>query len=348
MKMLAVALAALSALATPARAQTRLFSDNTPIAISISAPMTTLIHRAIRSTDPFPGSLTLEGEANAFPLQISARGMSRRVGGICSFPPIKLDFQTPTLAGTLLEGQGGLKLVDPCQPGQSYEQLVVLEYLAYRLYNVITPVSYRVRAVRVTFHDSDGHRGDDTHFGYLIEDVHDVAHRNHLHELHLGSNGLSAAQLDGTAASREALFEYMISNLDWDPLSAQQGGTCCHNSKLLALDANAPSAAAPVPYDFDYSGLVNAPYAVPPERLPVYNVRTRYFRGYCRFNPELAGVISEYQAHKADLFAVIDNEPALIESRKRDAHAYLQQFFDILDNPAAVQSNLSGHCRAGH
>jgi hypothetical protein len=350
MKLLVGAIAAfwVALLGGTASAQTRLFSDATPVHITISAPMATLIQRAPHSTDPFPGTVTLnEGGAHDFPIQIRARGVTRRMAGICSFPPLRLDFESHSVAGTLLDGQNKLKLVDPCRPGGNYEQLVVLEYLAYKLYNVITPASYRVRPVQVTFHDTDRHRADDTHFGYLIEDIDDVAHRNHLHALDVVSDALNASQLDGAAASRFALFEYMISNLDWDPVSGHPGEECCHNTKLLAANAAARQDAVPVPYDFDYAGLVNAPYAVPPQGIRVANVRTRYYRGYCRYNDQLAGVIQEFRAHKDELFAVIDNEPALDQGHRQSAHAYLQDFFNTLDNPDAVRRSLTGHCRGG-
>ena len=344
----AAAIAAFVGLAAspPALAQTRLFSESAPIYITVSAPLSTLIQRAPRSTDPFPGSVTLnEGAPHEFAIQLNARGVTRRIAGICNFPPLRIDFDAHVTNGTLFEGQNKLKLVDPCRQGGSYEQLVVLEYLAYRLYNVITPVSYRVRAVQVTFHDTDRHRGDASNFGYLIEAIDDVAHRNHLHAPSILSNALNASQLDGVAASRFALFEYMISNLDWDMVAGRPGEECCHNGKLLVASTAAPSNAVPVPYDFDYSGLVGAPYAVPPEGIRIASVRTRYFRGYCRYNDQLAGVIEEFRQHKDALFAVIDNEPALQQGRRQSAHAYLQDFFNTLDNPDAVRRNLTGHCR---
>ena len=331
-----------------ATAQTRLFSETTPIHITVSAPLSTLIQRAPRSTAPFPGTVSLnEATPHEFPIQLNARGVTRRIAGICNFPPLRIDFNGQATNATLFEGQNKLKLVDPCRQGANYEQLVVLEYLSYRLYNVITPVSYRVRAVQVTFHDTDGRRRDASNFGYLIEDIDDVAHRNHLRAMNVLSHARDASQLDGVAASRFALFEYMISNLDWDMVAAHAGEECCHNSKLLAATAEATENLIPVPYDFDYSGLVGAPYAVAPEGIRVPNVRTRYFRGYCRYNDQLTGVIAEFRQHQDGLFAVIDNEPALQPGRRQAAHAYLQDFFNTLANADAVRRNLTGHCRGG-
>lgn len=71
----------------------------------------------------------------------------------------------------MLQGQHRLKLVTNCRPSRNYEQITVHEYLAYRLYNEITPYSYRVRPVRVD-RDTEGRRREETQFNFLIEDIY--------------------------------------------------------------------------------------------------------------------------------------------------------------------------------
>jgi len=341
--------ALLLSLATPAFAQTRLFADNSEIAITLSGPLTTIQRNAARSTEPRPGTVTLAGASpQTFNVQIGARGYTRRAGGICSFTPLRLDFAGDTLRGTLFQGQNKLKLVAPCRSGDSYQQLVVLEYLAYRLHNEMTPMSFRVRPVRVTYHDTDNaSRRDDTRWGFLIEDDTDVARRTHRVKLDVQSGGVAAAGLEPQAATRAALFEYMISNLDWDMVSGHAGDPCCHNHKLIGLSATARTNVVPLPYDFDYSGLVNAPYSIPPEGIRIPNVRTRYFRGYCRFNDQLPAVISDVRLRRAAFYGVIDNQANLDAGHKRTAHAFLDGFFGVLDNPARIASELTNHCRRG-
>jgi hypothetical protein len=204
-----------------------------------------------------------------------------------------------------------------------------------------------VRPVRVTYHDTDNGRRDDTRWGFLIEDDNDVAHRNHRVKLDVQSGDVAAAGLDPEAATRAALFEYMISNLDWDMVSGHAGDPCCHNNKLIGLTAGARTNVVPLPYDFDYSGLVNAPYAMPPEGIRVRDVRTRYYRGYCRFNDQLPAVIADVRARRGEFYGVIDNEQRLDASHKRAAHAFLDGFFNVLDDPARVASELTNHCRRG-
>ena len=327
--------------------QTRLFSDNSEIAITLSGPLGAIQRNAARGTDPHPGTVTLAGGSpQTFNVQIRARGYTRRAGGICSNTPLRLDFGQGT-HGTLFQGQGKLKLVAPCRSGDAYQQLVVLEYIAYRLHNEMTPLSFRVRPVQVTYHDTDGGRRDDTRWGYLIEDNDAVARRNHRVALNVTTGAVAVAGLDPEAATRDALFQYMISNLDWDMISGHPGDPCCHNNKLTAANATARTDVGPVPYDFDYSGLVNAPYSIVPEGIRVSSVRTRYFRGYCRFNDRLAAVIADVTARRAGFYAMIDNEPRLDPGHKRTAHAFLDGFFATLDDPRRVDSELIHHCRVG-
>jgi len=336
-------LAAVLAFAAPAAAQTPLFSDNSELAITIEAPFTTLLRTARRSADPHPGALVLDGAR--YNLLVSPRGMSRRIGGICAFPPLRIDFENNELRDTVFRGQNRLKLTTHCRPTDSYTQLYVTEYLAYRLFNEITPFSFRARPLRVTYRDVEGRRRDETQFGFFIEDDDDLARRNNRIALEIETRTVTVSQLDNAAAARVALFAYMVGNLDWDMLQSAAGRDCCHNVRLLAASETARSGIVPVPYDFDHSGLVNAPYAVPPEGLPARNVRDRLYRGYCAHNDQLPAAIAHFQARRDALNAAIAAETRLSEGRRQTARRYIDSFFEVIGNPEAVQRELTGRCR---
>lgn len=341
----AVALLAIGA--APAVAQTPLFSDNSELQVTIDGPIGELVRTAARSTDPFPAVVTLHGlgEPQRYDIELSARGFSRRTGGICNFPPIRLDFDRSALRGTILERQNRLKLVTRCRAGRSYEQLTVLEYLAYRMYNEITPHSYRVRPVSVTYRDNNGRRREETQFNFLIEDVDDVARRNGLVAIDVLADEVRSAQLDANASAIVGLFQYMLGNLDWDMVSGHAGEECCHNGKLMAASQAARDNVVPIPYDFDYSGFVNAPYAIPPESIRVPNVRTRYYRGYCRHNDALPAAIERFRERRAAIFALIDGETRLTDARRRTARRFIEEFYAVIDDPDRVQNQLIERCR---
>ena len=257
------------ALASPAAAQSPLFSSDAPLKIVLTAPFPALVRAAKSSMNPYPATLTVTepaGQPQSLAIQVRARGLSRRVAGFCEFPPIQLQFgEKSTLRGTVFRGQHKLKLVTYCRDHADFEQRIMLERLAYQLYNVVTPFSYRVRPAQVTYRSSEKDAGV-TRFGYLIEDINDLADRNHVERLTLASHQIKATQFDAHAAGRAALFEYMIGNLDWDFLAGPAGAECCHNSRFVAAKDTPPlSAVVPLVYDFDFSGFVDSPYAGPPK-----------------------------------------------------------------------------------
>ena len=265
-------------IAAPATAQTRLFREDSELPMVIEAPIGDLVRRAQRSTDPVPAVLTVDNAR--FDMELSPRGFSRRTLGICQFPPLRLNLSGER-QNTIMQGQNRLKLVTRCRAGANYEQLTVLEYTTYRMFNELTPISFRVRPVRVTYRDNGGRRREETQFNFLIEDVGDLARRNNRVALEVQTREIASTQLDPEQSAIVGLFQFMIGNLDWDSVEGHPGEECCHNGKLLAASATSRTNVVPVPYDFDYSGFVNAPYATPPAGFTTQNVRQRVYRGYC-------------------------------------------------------------------
>ena len=334
-----------SGIAAPAVASSRLFTDDAPLKLVITAPFEMLVRTAPYKTDPFAATLSANdgaGPDETFAIQLRARGVSRRE--VCEFPPLLLEFKDAEVRDTLFKGQEKLKLVTWCRHGADAEQRIVIEYLAYRMFELLTPVSYRVRAAQVTYRKNKGDAGI-TRFGFLIEDTDDVADRNDLRELRAGDREIAAGQLDPHATARAALFEYLVSNLDFDFLAGPADAACCHNIKLIAArDATVATAAqvVPLPYDFDSSGLVDAPYARAPKGL---KVTQRVYRGYCQHNGEIASVITEFQAHQSEMLALVNDEPLLMSKFRTKTARYLDEFFAVLADPARVQREIVGSCR---
>lgn len=302
--------------------------------------MQTLVRRAARNTDPIDVTLSVTGHEPRWQIKLEPRGISRRTGGICNFPPLRLDFDEGT-RDTIFRGQNRIKVVTRCNTGANFEQFIVLEYLAYRLYNEITPLSYRVRPARITYADRR-----ETQFNFLIEDVDDLARRNErLVALDVPSGEIRSTQLNPAAAARYALFQFMIGNLDWDMVTGRPNEDCCHNSRLIGAAQTSRENLIPAPYDFDYSGLVNAPYALAPASVPVRNVRQRYYRGYCRFNDELPAAIAHFQSRRDAILGVIASEARLSDARRDGAQRYIEEFYGIINDPNQVQRQLIARCR---
>jgi hypothetical protein len=241
----------------------------------------------------------------------------------------------------MFKGQETLKLVTHCQQDDDYQQYALLEYVAYRLYGALTPESFRVRLATIDYARPDG-RSLITRIGFFIEDVDDVAKRNGMKRLR-GVNRISPTQLDPAAAARFAMFEYMIGNLDWAMTAGPGGEDCCHNARLIG-GKDATTQLIPVPYDFDFAGLIDAPYAVPPAEMNVPSVRTRLYRGLCLHTEEARSVATDILAQRTSLLAIVAATPQLSEAARRRATNYLGRFFEQIDSPVGI-AKLLKNCR---
>jgi hypothetical protein len=318
-----------------------LFQSDAPIKFTIQGPINSIARKAARSVEPEAAMLSMATPVESHPIRLSARGLSRRTGGICDFPPLRVEFTQPPPTTSLFSGQRRLKLVTHCKPSPGHQQHLLLEYSAYRLLNQLTPLSHKVRLATIDYAEPSG-KLSISRWGFFIEDLDDVAKRNGLTEARVGDR-IAAAQLEPSQAARVALFMYMIGNLDWSMRAGPKGEGCCHNSRLLS----GGSALVPIAYDFDYSGLVDAPYAAPPEQIRVKNVRQRFYQGYCRHNEQLVAAAAEMRANRPALEAVYAQVPGLEERTRRKALNFLAGFFEQIATDQAVRTNVLKTCVGG-
>lgn len=325
-----------SAMAAKAASPTPLFAHDEMLHLTLRAP-TDRMSRAL-DAKPVPGVLTVVGaQSETLPVELSVRGITRRRIDICPFPALRVQFTKKPAATSIFKGQNGLKLVTHCRPAENYQQHTLLEYTAYRLYNALTPESFDVRLATIDYVAEDGH-AITTRVGFFVEDIDDVADRNEQKRLR-NVNHVLVRQIEPAAAARDALFEYMIGNLDWAMQASPTGADCCHNGRLVGTKGKT-TELVPVPYDFDFSGLVDAPYAAPPPSIKVSSVRVRRYRGFCQHNEQAQAVAADMFARRASVLAVLDQTPQLDQSSKQRAANYLNEFFDSIASPQKVDAIL--------
>lgn len=242
--------------------------------------------------------------------KIKRRGVTRQK--ICDIPPIMLRF-----------GKKGnrvkFKLVVPCKGGEDYQQLVYKEHLAYQLYGIVTEQSFRTLKVEIAIDDDSGAYPSVDALGFIIEDDKCVADRL---EGMLAEKGINMKFIDQEAYRTFTLFQYMIGNTDWN-LSRR------HNVKLVTVGNSKP---IPVPYDFDFAGLVDAPYAHPHENVPVKNVKERYFMWRAKDTTGFEKAIDLYLNKKNDILSAVEDYPDLSSVNKIDIQDYLADFFKELES----------------
>ncbi|WP_205478956.1 hypothetical protein [Sphingomonas arenae] len=324
-----------TAAAAAAQEASPLFAGQEPIRIVLTGPISSL--QGDRSETPRPATLTLGAEAHS--VTLAPRGITRRMKDICHFPPLRVRFVPPPAQG-LFAGQQQLKLVTHCRAPERFQDHVLLEYAAYRMLNRLTPQSLNVRLAQIAYRNPDG-RPLVTRAAFFIEDWDGAARRLGMSRPRVG-DAVARTQLSPAEAARAALFAYMIGNLDWSMRVGPKGEGCCHNFRLLSPPGSA--RVVPIPYDFDFSGLVDAPYAQVPEGLRLNSVRERQYRGYCMHNAEAVAAAADFRGRQAELMTVVSTVPGLSDGSKRRASAYIGEFFRDIATEEKLRSKVLRTC----
>ena len=319
-----------------------LFESHEPIKIRIRGPLKKL--RRERSDEEELDAVAIWQEADGRTIEadigIRARGNYRRRRETCTFPPIRLNFKTSTIEGTLFHGQDKLKLVTHCRDrSRQYRQAVLREYLTYRLFNTMTDLSYRVRRLEVTYEDTESKRNDYESIAFVIEHKDGLSARTGLPILSLPRTYLR--DLDPAYTNLTSIFQYMIGNTDFSPIKGATDADCCHNVNLFG---EAGGVIFPVPYDFDMSGMIDADYASPNPRFRLRNVQQRLYRGRCAFNAHVPATIQAFQDKRDELYALVDNAEFMDKSSRTKMQRYLGSFFKIIDNDKDVNKRIIEAC----
>jgi hypothetical protein len=313
-----------------------LFASETPVEFTLTADFKTVNKdRNPNSTKVFPATMTI-GETT-FPLSIRTRGHVRRMQQTCTFAPLRLEFDEEKTKGTIFEGHKNLKLGTHCRDADLFEQYVPREYSAYKIFNLLTPRSFRARLAKATYVDEATKKPVSNRMALFIEDDDDVARR--MEGRTIETQKLVFRQVDYDTATLMTIFEYMIGNTDMSMY-------LLHNVILVQTPKK---VTYPVPYDFDYSGLVDARYAVPAKQFNITSVRDRIYRGPCRTAAEFQSFFEKFTEVKPKVMELYDSLPGMDPGFRKDAQKYLEGFYSTISRPGDVKKAFIDDCnnRAG-
>ena len=313
----------------------KLFKETEPLQLNIATDLRQLIGEKDKSEFQ-KANVSLKLPDNTLyqeTIELRTRGNFRR--DYCYVPSLMLNFEA-TKEGKLSSLEK-LKMVSSCRLGKSYDNYVLREYLCYKIYNLLTPMSFRVRLMQVNFQDTENKKKPYSSWGFFIEDVDDMAKRNDCRELEV-------KKLHSELTNREymtlvCMFQYMIGNTDWSVPGD-------HNIKLLQLRDSSAARPFAVPYDFDYSGLVNAEYAVPQEILGIATVRDRLYRGFERSPDELQATAKIFLDKKQEIYDLVRNFNPLEKRDKDDILKFLDSFYEVLASPVRMKREFIDAARS--
>jgi hypothetical protein len=308
-----------------------LFDNDSVLHITLSGNLRDLMTDRADNPQNHPVVVSYMQDGKEFPINAEAktRGHFRRTMGNCTYPPLLLQFaKSDTLSTSIFKEQDRLKLVMPCV-GDDY---VVKEWLIYKIYNLVTPKSFKARLVSVELYDTKKKKSSSPFFGILLEEDKQMAKRN---EDVLVKRQLRPEETDPEAFLTMAVFEYLVGNTDW---SVQY-----QNIKLVAPDSLA--IPTPVPYDFDHAGLVSPPYAKPAEELLMNSVRERRYRGYCLQNMGKFDVaVALYNKLKPAIYKLYTDCTLLDPKYVKSTLKYFDEFYETINDPSKLKREFGYPC----
>ena len=259
-------------------------------------------------------------------LEVRSRGKFRRLK--CDFPPLKLNFSKKKLKNAGFKPYDEFKLVTHCLEDENGKEIVLREYLTYKLYRILTNHSFRAHLSKIEYKDSQS-RARSQHYGVLLEPEKELRKRLDAKNCKECFNA-DTSRFDRNAAETLALFQYMIGNTDFSLAKL-------HNVYLMVTDT-ASQTIVPVPYDFDFCGLVDAPYALPNPDLKLSSTRDRLYLGFSRDAKEMEKVIKHFKSKKEELIQEVTNFKYLSKTSRKDILQFLEDFFDELEQERIITS----------
>lgn len=316
----------------------KLFDSSEPLPIQLKFSLKT-VKRNTNDTTYISSYFYYKDKTDAYDsikINLRARGNFRR--DVCYNVPLKLKLKKSLTKGTLLEGNKKLKLVMPCMSNNNSNDFIIKEFMAYKIYEIVSPNHFKTRLVNIQFIEEKNKKlKEHDLIGILVEDIENVEKRLGGKEV---TRRIHPFQQDAVSSIQLSIFQFLIGNTDFsvDHL---------HNDKLLFMDKKFIG----IPYDFDMSGLVNANYAKVSgiENLPtkITHVTQRAYKGYAREESVLQSVRQEFIAYKDSIFDAVEQlKDFFYDSDQFDkAKEYVADFFEIIEDDKSFNKYIATQSR---
>lgn len=318
-----------------------LFDSQDTLDVEVEGPFK-LLTRERPDEEEVPGKfryVASDGSEVEFDIVLRTRGRNRRDKEICEFPPLRLNFKKTQTKDTLFDKQDKLKLVTHCASNSTrYEQAVIREYLAYRVFNLLTDVSFRAKLVRIHYVYTDENRNVDS-YAILIEHKDRVSKR--INAKPLTVEKIKTGDLRPAELNLASVFQFFIANTDFSPIAAAPDEDCCHNQALFAGDEGLDFT---IPYDFDRAGWVDSPHATPNPRFNLRSVRVRLYRGRCVNNEHLDATLNIFREHRSGIEALVNEQTEMSAKTRRELLGFIGNFYKTADYPKRVDRQLVKKC----
>ncbi len=313
-----------------------LFQSHEIIQLTLKADLSKLLTDVDDDRDQHPAILEYieNGDTVRLDLQVRTRGNFRRNPDNCSFPPLRFNFKKKQVRGTIFSGVDKIKVVTHCRSNQRrYQHYVLKEFLVYRVFNLVTDTGFRVRPVKITYKDTSKEMKPLESYAFFIEP--DEAFEQRFNARQSEQKYLFPDSTSYFHAGLVSFFQYMVGNTDW-------AVTTLHNVRLFDIYPEQPPYI--IPYDFDWTGAVNAHYAVPLPHLGSQSVVERIYKGQCRPFEEFLELAELFNTKQQEIIALYDTFDLLPKRERRQSIRYINDFYKIINSERMINTEILGSC----
>ena len=260
-----------------------------------------------------------QNEWKTIPVELRARGNFRRAK--CYFPPIKMKMKKSNYKNTIFDGNKKTKLVLPCRVEDDKNDNILQEYIAYKIYEIISPYHFKTRRVNIEFTEPKGKKSKTYSLkGFIIEDDSKLEKR---FGGRVVEQFVHPMAMQGKGSVQHSLFQYMLGNTDFS-VAYQHNGKLLYNSKDFI----------PLPYDFDMTGWVDPSYGFGNPTLNLSSLTDRMYRGFKRDDALMNEVKDQFVNSKNEIIALVNSFKSEFDSSSEfnKMYKFMTDFFDILED----------------
>jgi hypothetical protein len=312
------------------------FDGEKPLEITLEFDLKTLQRDRLKEEYVYAKLSYIENQDTlfAYPVRIKTRGVFRK--SFCNIPPFWLNINNSGIQSEDLGKTKKMKVVTHCMKLKNYQDYVLKEYLAYKIYNIISPYSFRVRLLRIKYIDTGRKNKVSEGWAFAIEPIELLASR--LDAKHVENEELAMVRMNASIMNKLAMYYYMTGNTDFSV-------TGLHNIKVLLLNNPGPLGYIPVPYDFDFTGFVNSSYASPAENVNIEKVTDRYFLGICRTDLTYKRILDEFKAMNELIYPMLQSFEYLSNDEKLEMLEYIEDFYDEIEREDFISGSIRSTCK---
>ena len=314
-----------------------IWAEEKPLELTLYGPFSQLKKDRQTETQYRPGYFTYKGDTGLvrIPARLRTRGIWRKKN--CEIPPLLVNFTKDSVKKTVFAKNDRLRLTLHCRNTDEYEQYVLQEFNLYRVHRQLSPYSYSVRLARITYIDSEKKDTLMTRWAFFSEQDEPFTER--LGVTLMTTEGAGPSDLHQYESAFYGVFQYFVGNSDFSIRAL-------HNAVLVNTKNG---EYVPVARDFDWSGAVNARYAVPNPLLKTRSVTQRIMRGLCAEPAEYDKVFALFREKKDAVYALYKDE--LMAPMKPNVVAntlkYFDEFYETINDPKKAKRDIVSACLGG-